>query len=110
MFKKIGKTRLTDIFTSDVSATKTAKPDTGQSIQLGILVLTELYDNVIGDLQAWFASLIDKSLEDYMNLPPETTLEIIEQLVDSEETKGFFSHALQLYKKMSLLGNRSSAK
>jgi hypothetical protein len=110
MLKKIGKTRLADIFTSDVSATKTAKPDAGQSIQLGILVLTELYDNVIGDLQGWFASLIGKTFDEYMELPPQTTLEIIDGLVDSEETKGFFSHALQLYKKMNLLGNRSNAK
>jgi hypothetical protein len=68
------------------------------------------HDNVIGDLQGWFASLIGKTFDEYMELPPQTTLEIIDCLVDSEETKGFFSHALQLYKKMNLLGNRSSAK
>lgn len=110
MFKKIGKTRLTDLFTSDITATKTDKPDAGQSIQLGIMVLTELYDNVIGELQAWFASLIGKTFDEYMELPPETTLDIIDKLVDSNETKGFFSHALRLYKKMNSSGSRSIVK
>ena len=82
MFKKIGNTKLTSMFVSDTTATKKEKPDNDQSIQMGIMVLTELYDNVIGDLQNWFASLIEKTLEEYMEMPPETTLDIIDELVD----------------------------
>ena len=112
MFKKIGKTRLSDIFTSDFTEATTAgkKPEVGQSIQLGIMVLTELYDNVIGDLQAWFADLLGKTVEEYMEMPADTTIDIIDQLVESEDANGFFSRALQLYKKMSTFGNRSKRK
>lgn len=110
MFKKIGNTKLANIFVSDATATKKEKPDPNKSIQLGIMVLTELYDNVIGDLQTWFASLIDKSLNEYMDMPPETTLDIIDELVNSEESKGFFSRALQLYKKINKSGNSGKNK
>jgi len=104
MFKKIGNTKLNSMFVSDTTATKKEKPDNDQSIQMGIMVLTELYDNVIGELQNWFASLIEKTFEEYMEMPPETTLDIIDELVSSEESKGFFSRALQLYKKISKSG------
>jgi hypothetical protein len=110
MFKKIGKTKLSDIFTSDFSESASKKPDVGQSVQLGIMVLTELYDNVIGDLQNWFADLIGKTHAEYMEMPADTTIDIIDQLVDSEDANGFFSRALQLYKKMSTFGNRSKRK
>ena len=110
MLKKIGNTKLGNLFVSDIASTKKEKPDPNQSIQLGITVLTELYDNVIGDLQKWFASLINKSLEEYMDMPPETTLDIIDALVSSEESKGFFSRALQLYKKIGKSGSGSKSK
>ncbi|GAG36868.1 unnamed protein product, partial [marine sediment metagenome] len=86
------------------------KTDPNQSVQLGIMVLTELYDNVIGDLQAWFASLINKTVEEYMDMPAETTLDIIDFLVDDRDAKSFFSHALQLYKKISKSKRDSKSK
>lgn len=110
MLKKIGNTKLNNLFVSDVTATKKEKPDPNQSIQLGIMVLTELYDNVIGDLQAWFASLIDKTLEEYMDMPAETTLDIIDHLVEDKSAKGFFSRALQLYKKIGKSKSGSKSK
>ena len=110
MFKKIGNTKLTNLFVSDETATKGKKPDPNQSIQLGIMVLTELYDNVIIDLQNWFASLIEKTYDEYMDMPPETTLDIIDELVDSDESKGFFSRALQLYKKINKSGKSGKNK
>lgn len=110
MLKKIGNTKLSNLFVSDITSTKKEKPDTNQSIQLGITVLTELYDNVIDDLQAWFASLIKKTHEEYMDMPPEITLDIIDHLVNNEEAKGFFSRALQLYKKIGKSGSGKKSK
>ena len=110
MLRKIGNTKLNSLFVSDPTSTKKEKPDPNQSIQLGITVLTELYDNVIDELQKWFASLIDKTLEEYMEMPPETTLDIIDELVNSKDAKGFFSRALQLYKKIGKSGTSGKSK
>jgi len=100
MLKKIGNTKLSKLFVSDQTSTKKEKPGEDQSVEFGIRVLTELYDNLIEDLQAWFASLIDKTVEEYMATEATTTLDIIDQLVNSEDEKGFFSRALQLYRKI----------
>jgi len=110
MLKKIGNTKLSNLFVSDPTSTKKEKPDQNQSIQLGIAVLTELYDNVIDDLQNWFASLIGKSHKEYMDMPAETTLDIIDYLVSNKDAKGFFSRALQLYKKIGKSGSGSKSK
>jgi len=100
MLKNCGNTRLNNLIVADMTAAKTDKPVVDNSVQIGIMVLTEIYDNVIGDLQEWFASLIGVSHADYMEMPANTTLEIIDELVSGEDAKGFFSQALQLYKKM----------
>jgi len=110
MLKSIGNTKLNNLFVSDPSSTKKEKPGDDQSVQLGIAVLTELYDNVIGDLQGWFASLIEKTHDEYMDMPPETTLDIIDYLVSNKDAKSFFSRALQLYKKIGKSGIGSKAK
>lgn len=110
MLKKIGNTKLTNLLVSDETSTKKGKPNPNQSIQLGIMVLTELYDNVITDLQNWFASLIGKEYKEYMDMPPETTLDIIDELVNGEEAKGFFSRALQLYRKINKSGKSGKNK
>ena len=106
MLKKITNTKLSNIFVSDDTALK-GKNDTEKSISMGILVLSELYDNLTPDLQNWFASLLEKSKEEYMKMPADTTLEIIDYLIENEDAKRFFSRALQVYKKISVLGNRT---
>jgi len=110
MFKKVGNTKLNELITSDSSSTKESTSDANQSIQLGITVLTALYENVVGDLKAWFASLINKSVEEYMKTPATTTLDIIDYLTDAEDSQGFFSRALQLYRRISKLRNGSKSK
>ena len=105
MLKKvsdIGGGKLSDLFSSasgDSKKKNTADVD-AMSVRLGFLVLGELYSNLVDDLQAWLASLYGKTLDEYLALPPETTIDAIEQLAEGEETKRFFSRAWQLYKKM----------
>jgi hypothetical protein len=86
---------------SGVSKNQDSSSEEESGIKIGFLVLTELYENLIDDLTKWIASLAGKSLEDYLEMPPETTIDIIEQLVEGEDSKRFFSRALQLSKKMS---------
>lgn len=106
MLKKVGNTKLTSMFVADTGATKKEKPDENLSVRLGMLVLSELYDNVVDDLKAWFADLISKTPAEYMELPAVTTLDIIDQLVDGD-AKDFFLRALQLYRKISKSKNGS---
>jgi len=109
MLKKCAGSRLSSLIVSDESAVK-GKTDEQKAMSLGLLVLSELYDNLIDDLQKWFASLVGKTVEEYMAMPIETTLDIIDYLVDNEIAKSFFSRALQVYKKMSALGNVTEKK
>ncbi len=109
MLKKCAGSRLSTMMVSDESAVK-GKTDEQKAMSMGLLVLSELYDNLIDDLQGWFASLLGMKVEDYMKTPPDTTLDIMDYLIDNEVAKSFFSRALQVYKKMSALGNRTEKK
>jgi len=109
MLKKCAGSRLSSLLISDENAIK-GKNDNEKAMSMGMLVLSELYDNLIDDLQAWFASLVEKPMGEYMAMPPETTLDIIDFLIDNEVAKSFFSRALQVYKKMSVLGNFTEKK
>jgi len=109
MLKKVTASRLSTLFVSDETATK-GKTDEEKAISMGMLVLSELYDNLVDDLQEWFASLVEKTKEEYLTMPPETTLDIIDDLIENEVAKSFFSRALQVYKKMSALGNVTKKK
>lgn len=110
MLKKVGNTKLNELIMSDSTSTKKEKGDSDQAVQVGIMVLTTLYDNVIDDLQAWFASLINKSVEEYMKTPATTTFDIIDYLTNTEDSKSFFSRALQLYKRISKSKSGSKSK
>jgi len=102
MFKKLGDTKLSELMVSDPGTTG-EKTDDKQSVQFGAKVLMELYNGVIDDLKAWFADLVNATLEEYMEMPATTTLDIIESLTNLD-SESFFSRALQLYKKISKSG------
>lgn len=115
MLKKTGEIagseKLSELFSA--AAGDSAKKDINLdkvSTRLGFLVLSELYDKVSDDLQNWFASLCSKKLDEFMEMPAETTLEIIDQLVHKEDTRRFFSRAWELYKKIASLKTPFTAK
>jgi len=87
-----------------------APQPTERMAEIGLMVLSELYNTVVDDLQAWFASLINVSTSEYLDLPPDTTLDIIEQLTSGEDSRRFFSRALQLSKTMNGLKKITTGK
>lgn len=101
MLKKIGNTKLSTMFVADSGAAKNAKKDDAFYVQMGMLLLNELYDNVIEDFTTWIADLVGKTRTEYLELPISSTMDIIEFLVENEDNKDFFLRALQLYKKIS---------
>ena len=106
LLMKVGKTRLTTIFVGDDTKAPSGDTEdlsTDKTMQLGMTVLSELYENLNEDLKKWFASLCNMDLEEYYNTPIDTTIKIIDFLIESEKTKDFFSQSLQVYSKMSAL-------
>jgi hypothetical protein len=79
--------------------------------QIALAVLEACYKHVQDDLIKWFASLIGKSVNEYLDqMPPSTTLQIIEQLKEAQETKDFFTRAWRLSKEMSKSASQFTGK
>lgn len=79
--------------------------------QIALAVLEACYKHVQDDLIKWFASLIGKSVNEYLDqMPPVTTLQIIEQLKDAPEAKDFFTAAWRLAREMSKSASQFTGK
>ena len=79
--------------------------------QVALAVLETCYKHVKDDLIKWFASLVEKTVDEYLDqMPPETTIQIIEQLKEAQETKNFFTRAWQLFKQIQPSKNQSTKK
>jgi hypothetical protein len=72
---------------------------------LVIEIIKLMIDVIGGDVREWFASLIEKTVEEFKDLPIDTELVIIEQLVAVEESNRFFSRALALSSKIKGFAN-----
>jgi|SRR5690554_1138229 len=103
------------LITSKKTVKAGSKEDTKQLEELGqkvaLAVLETCYKHVREDLIKWFASLAGKSVSEYLDkMPPETTLQIIEQLKEAQEAKDFFTRAWRLFKEMNKSASRFTAK
>jgi len=79
-----------------------------QMVNIALTVLTACYENVYDDFIEWLASLCGENgvtVAEYNELPVETTLDLIDQLANAEDTQRFFSRVWQLFNRM----NRSAA-
>lgn len=80
-------------------------------IQIAMIIFETCYKHVQQDLINWFASLIGKTPDQYLDeLPPETTIQIMEQLTEAQEATSFFTRALGLFKSMNKSKNQSIEK
>ena len=111
MLMKLGSDagrEVTNLISSKKPDKKQKKTDEGQekeTLFLGMLVIQTCYKHVKEDLIKWFASLCEKTKEEYLALPPETTLQIMEYLVEAQEAKSFFTRAWRLFNKIRPSGN-----
>ena len=95
---------LVDLFAPS-SDTKSEKPLTEEELErqgylIIVHILQKCYEGVRPILVQWFASLCGKSKEEFLRMPPETVLDVIEQIATRKESKTFFSRACQLFKKI----------
>ena len=76
------------------------------AIKVGIEILTTLLKTLESETHEWFSELISVSKEEFLELPIDTELIIIDQIVKSKESSNFFTIASQLYSKIELLQNK----
>src|SRR5690554_4315850 len=106
---------MSGLITSKKTVKAGSKEDTKQLEEIGqqiaLAVLETCYKHVRDDLIKWFASLAGKSVSEYLDqMPPETTLQIIEQLKEAQEAKDFFTRAWRLFKEMNKSANQFTGK
>jgi hypothetical protein len=107
---KLGDNNLLNFIAPNESTTKSDKVDkTGNAgfAIIGLRVLKMLLETLSEDMRKWFASLIDKTPEEFDELPFDTEIKILEQLTYSREANDFFTGALRLYKKMQGYADQS---
>lgn len=88
----------------------TEKQQEEMGIQIAMIIFETCYKHVQQDLINWFASLCGKTTDEFLDLPPETTIQIMEQLTEAQEATSFFTRALGLFKSMNKSGNPSTEK
>lgn len=96
---KLGGTNLLSFITPAGGAVKPGKDEGANFAEIGLRVLKMLLETLEEDVRRWFASLVNKTPEEFDELPFNTELEIIEQLMGSKEANDFFTGALRLYKR-----------
>lgn len=107
-----GHKSLLNKISSAISTTAEGKSGTDgkngeeSAIKLGIDLLTTLLKTMEEETHEWFSELIGVGKEEFLELPIDTELIIIDQMISSEEASSFFTIASQLYKKILLLRNK----
>ena len=110
MLRKSANSEITNLIVSDTVSDKKPVDIAENPIKLGIMVLTSLYDNLADDLINWFASLCNKTKEEFMDLSIDAPLDVIEQLATGDEYSAFFLRVLRLSKTMQSLGKPTNEK
>lgn len=108
---RIGSADLTNLIVSDSGAERaegaTAKKDETFK-RIGVEVVKLLLQFVEEDVTAWFASLLNVTVEELNEMDFDIEIQIIEQLVAREEANRFFTGALRLSKTMKQFAGKFS--
>lgn len=76
---------------------KDTEESMNQMSAFGVEILKNLLAVIEKDVSAWFADLLDLNNEEYDNAPINIELIVIDQIISSMESVGFFSQASALY-------------
>jgi Ni,Fe-hydrogenase III component G len=104
MLKNLGNNELSDLIVSVSEYAKEKKKTVdADTIKIGAMVISKMYDSLKSDMIKWFSSLVGMTEEEYLNSDPGITLDIVEYLTGGgEEVKSFFTRAYALYKKIPM--------
>lgn len=75
-------------------------------IQIGIKIIKMCLQVLEDETHEWFADLLNVTKEEFIDLPLDTEVIVIEQMVQAEEASSFFTIASRLYKKIETLQSR----
>jgi hypothetical protein len=64
-----------------------------RGVDFVLVVLNKSYAGAKDKLIEWFASLLNLTVEEFLAEPPETVLDIIDEIAARPESKSFFSRA-----------------
>jgi len=105
---ELGSNELLKLMVSDPQApqaTSEEDPNDKRYALLVIEIIKRMIDVTGNDLRGWFASLIGCSIEEFLDLPIDTEIDILEQLVEMENSNRFFSRLLALASKIKASAN-----
>lgn len=77
----------------------TEEEATDRGVELVLFILNKAYAGTKDKLITWFASLMELSVDEFLSKPPDTVLNLIDEIATRQESKDFFSHALVLFNK-----------
>jgi hypothetical protein len=98
-----GDKSLLKIISSTRAATVSSETEDSEqdsSILVGLNLLKALLETLETETQEWFSSLIGVTVDEFYNLPIDTEALIIQQIVEAEEIKSFFTIVSGLVSKM----------
>jgi hypothetical protein len=116
----VGDNSLLNMISSTVTNNSQSSPENGEKngentseeekeenfIQIGVKILQALVQKLEEETHEWFSELIGVSQEEFLSLPFDTELKIIDQMVNAQESSSFFTIASGLYKKMQSLQDK----
>jgi len=74
--------------------------------QVGLTILRKILEVLEEETHEWFSDLIGVTKEEFLQLPIDTEVIIIQQIVDSAEASSFFTKALQLFSRIKQFQNK----
>jgi hypothetical protein len=74
-----------------------------RGVELVLLVLNKAYAGAKDKLVNWLASLLEMTVDEFLKQPPDTVLDVIDEIVNRKETKDFFSRAFARFNKTNSL-------
>lgn len=88
---------------SEISEDEPVDNKNSFAISIAIKIFNSLLDVLNEEVTEWFSDLIGISKEEFDKLPLNTELEIIKQIIESEDFVSFLSTASSIYKKIEEL-------
>jgi len=99
VIQKLGKSELFNLFSPAVNSGSTKEIDEEkfglQIIGIAVDVLMASIELIEHDLEEWFASLVNMTIEEFNAAPLDIELEILEQLRTAPEAADFFTRCWQ---------------
>ncbi|MDR2593003.1 MAG: hypothetical protein LBC59_09440 [Chitinispirillales bacterium] len=70
-----------------------------RGVEFVLVVLNKSYSGAKDQLIKWFASLTEMTVDEFLAAPPETVLDVMDELISRPESVSFFKRAVALFSK-----------